>query len=122
MVDGEFVDSRRYVNPGIYKTVTDELDAGVHKATLMTIDEDDEISYYSEDFSVSVNIKENITESIIKMKNSATEGIGNEKTSGRSANLTMPSLPSTSNISNIVSLFVTVGVFVVFVIFFNKFK
>lgn len=122
MVDGELVDSRRYVNPGIYKTVTDELDAGVHKATLMTIDEDDDISYYSEDFSVSVNIKENITESIIEMKNSATEGIGNEKTSGRSANLTLLSLPSTSNVSNMVSLIVTTGVFFVFLMFFKKFN
>lgn len=120
MVDGELVDSRRYVNPGIYKTVTDELDAGVHKATLMTIDEDDEISYYSEEFSVSVNIKENITESIIEMTNSATGGFGNA--SDKSANLTLLSLPSTSNVSNMVSLIVTTGVFFVFIIFFKKFR
>lgn len=122
MVDGELVDSRRYVNPGVYKAVTNELDAGVHKATLMTIDEDDEISYYSEEFSVSVNIKGNITESIIEMTNSATEGFGSRNASDKSANLTLLSLPSTSNVSNMVSLIVTTGVFVVFIIFFKKFR
>ncbi|WP_342306113.1 hypothetical protein [Methanolobus sp. ZRKC5] len=122
MVDGELVDSRRYVNPGIYRTVTEELDAGVHKATLMTIGEDDDISYYSEEFSVSVNIKENITESIIEMANSATEGFGNGTASDKSANFSLPSLPSTSNVSNMVSLIVTAGVFVVFLMFFKKFR
>ncbi len=121
MVDGELVDSRRYVNPGIYKTVTDELDSGVHKATLMAIGEDDDISYYSEEFSVSVNIKENITESIIEMANSATEGLGNDDGSDNSTVFSLPSLPSNSSISSMLSLIVTAGVFVVFLMFFNKF-
>ena len=125
MVDGELVDSRKDVSSGMYKAVTDELGPGIHKATLMVIDDADDISYYSEEFSVSVNIKDNITESIIEIANSATESLGKNNSSSSSDNstdLSLPSLPSSSNISSMLSLIVTTGVFVVFFMFFKKFR
>ncbi len=125
MVDGDLVDSRKDVDPGMYKAVTDELDAGVHKVTLMVIDDSEDTSYYSEEFSVSVNIKDNITESIIEIASSATESLGKNNSSpssGNSTDLSLPSLPSSSNVSSVLSLIVTTGVFVVFFMFFKKFR
>ncbi|WMW22060.1 hypothetical protein RE476_11900 [Methanolobus mangrovi] len=125
MVDGELVDSRKDVSSGMYKAVTDELSAGIHKATLMVIDDADDIAYYSEEFSVSVNIKDNITESIIDIASSATESLGknnSSSSSGNSTDLSLPSLPSSSNVSSVLSLIVTTGVFVVFFMFFKKFR
>ncbi|WP_094226795.1 hypothetical protein [Methanolobus psychrotolerans] len=123
LVDGELTDSRKYVTPGTYKTVTEELDAGVHKATLMLIDADNEISYYSEEFSVSVNIRDNITESIAGIASSAAESLGKDNGSANnSSNFSLPSLPSASNVSSVISLIVTAGVFVVFFLFFKKFR
>jgi hypothetical protein len=123
LVDGELVDSRKYVNPGTYKAVTDELDAGIYKVTLMLVDNDRNDSYYSEEFSVSANIKEDITGSIMGIASSATENIGKDNSSSNTSSGTfLPSLPSTSNISNIVSLIVTAGVFFLFFVFFRKLK
>ncbi|MDW7731029.1 MAG: hypothetical protein SCH66_01215 [Methanolobus sp.] len=120
LIDGEVLDSRNEISAGTYKAVTEELDAGIHKATLMTIDDDDDISYYSEEFSVSVNIQDNITGSIAELASSAAESLENNNRSANvSSGLTVPSLPS--DISNILSLIVTVGVFIVFIWFFRKF-
>lgn len=120
LVDGEVLDSRNEVSAGTYKAVTEELDAGIHKATLMTIDDDDDISYYSEEFSVSVNIQENITGSIAELASSAAGSLEkNNRSENVSSGLTVPSLPS--DISNMLSLIVTVGVFIVFIWFFRKF-
>ncbi len=124
LVDGELLDTRKEVSSGTYKAVTDELDAGIHKVTLVTIDEEDDISHYSEEFSVSVNIKDNITESIAELASSAAEGLGKEKdnsSSGASSDLSLPSVPSESNISSAISLIVTAGVFIIFFGFFKKF-
>ncbi|TGC10968.1 hypothetical protein [Methanolobus halotolerans] len=120
MVDGQLLDTRKDVSPGTYKAVTEELYTGIHKATLMTIDYNDDRSYYSEEFSVSVNIKDNITGSIAGFANSATEGLGKDNSSENvSSNMNVPSLPS--NLSNTLSLIVTAGVFIVLFWFFRKF-
>ncbi|WP_406656433.1 hypothetical protein V7O62_11300 [Methanolobus sp. ZRKC2] len=120
LIDGEVMDSRNQVSPGTYKAVTGELDAGIHKATLMTIDDDDDASYYSEEFSVSVNIKDNITESIVEFASSAAEGFEKDNSSTNvSSKLPVPSLPS--DVSNALSLIVTIGVFIIFIWFFRKF-
>jgi hypothetical protein len=121
LVDGEFVDSRNDVSKGTYKAVTGEMDAGIHDVMLIMIDGED-FSYYSEDFSVSVNIKDNITESIAGIASSAAESIVRDNSSSNvSFNSSMPST-SGSSISNVISLIVTVGVFVVFFVFYNKFR
>nr|WP_321496551.1 hypothetical protein [uncultured Methanolobus sp.] len=145
LVDGEILDSRYYVSPGVYKAITDEMAAGIHKATLITINEDDESSSYSEDFSVSVNIKDNITESIVEFANTAATEISKtynmtsntsrsddsakdsssdtEKTSeSQESGTSLSSWFSSAGLSNAVSLIVTAGVFLLFFTFFNKFR
>jgi hypothetical protein len=135
LVDGEVLDSRHNVSSGVYKAVTDEMDAGIHKATLITINEDDESSYYSEEFSVSVNIKDNITESIAKIANTAATEISNtynlttnssadteESSQSQDSDVSISSWTSSTGVSNAVSLIVTAGVFLLFFKFFNKFR
>ncbi|MDG6242874.1 MAG: hypothetical protein QCH31_00570 [Methanolobus sp.] len=123
LIDGEIIDSRKYVHPGTYKAVTGELDAGIHNVTLMMLDNDGHFSYYSREFSVSSNIRNNITGSIMGIASSATGSIGEENSSSnKSSVLSLQSLPLTSNISNIISLVVTAGVFFVFFVFLKKFK
>ncbi len=120
LLDGEVLDTRKEVSPGTYKAVTGELDSGIHKVTLMTLDENDDISYYSEEFSVSVNIQDNIGESIAELANSAAEGLGKDNSSANSSSdMSGPLLPS--DISNILSLLVSAFVFVVLIWFFKKF-
>ncbi|MDK2825186.1 MAG: hypothetical protein PWQ44_362 [Methanolobus sp.] len=144
LVDGEVLDARYNVSPGVYKAVSDEMDAGIHKATLVTIN-NDEPSYYSEDFSVSVNIKDNITESIVQFANTAATEISktynltsnmsgsgdsikeasvdSEEPSGsKEAGSSLPSWTSSTGVSNAVSIIVTAGVFLLFFTFFNKFR
>ncbi len=125
LVDGDILDTRKEVSPGRYKAVTEELDAGIHKITLVTTDDEDEVSHYSEEFSVSVNIKDNITGSIAEIANSAAEGfvnMGNESSSQDASDTFFPSMPTSSNISNVIALIVTVGVFIFLFMFFNKFR
>ncbi|TQD23966.1 hypothetical protein [Methanolobus vulcani] len=135
LVDGEVLDSRHNVSSGVYKAVTDEMDAGIHKATLITINEDDESSYYSEEFSVSVNIKDNITESIVKIANTAASEISNtynlttnssadteESSESQDSDVSLSSWTSSTGVSNAFSLIVTAGVFLLFFKFFNKFR
>ncbi|MBP1908071.1 hypothetical protein [Methanolobus bombayensis] len=143
LVDGEFLDSRSNVSPGVYKAVSDELDAGIHKVTLVTINGDAESSYYSEDFSVSVNIRDNITESIVEIASSAADEIKktynstsdeseSDDTVKASADDTAESSgspasglatwSSSTGVSNAVSLVITVAVFLIFFLFFNKFR
>lgn len=124
LVDGEFVDSRKDVSKGSYKAVTDELGAGIHNVMLIMID-DDKFSYYSEDFSVSVNIKDNITQSISGIASSAVESIINNNNSSNESSMEAPittSSSSGSGFSSMLSLVITAGVFVVFFIFYNKFR
>lgn len=145
LVDGEVLDSRYNVYPGVYKAVSNELDAGIHKVTLVAVDGDDETSYYSEEFSVSSNIRDNITGSIVELASSAANGITKSYnlTSNMSGSDGAPDIPtdgdagsssssdsessmlswsSSSGVSNVVSLAVTVTVFLVFFVFFNKFR
>lgn len=131
LLDGKFLDSRADVSRGTYKAVTGELAAGVHTVMLIVIeDDDDDFSYYSEDFSVSVNIKDNISESITGAASSAVETIEG-KLSSSSANSGNNSSEtgsvsseekSGSGFSNVISLIITAGVFVVFFVFYNKFR
>lgn len=145
LVDGEVQDSRFNVTPGIYKAVSDEMAAGIHKATLAVTDEDDETSYYSEDFSVSVNIKDNITESIAELASTAANEITktynmtvnksgsddstkdssadkDKSSESRESGISLTTWTSSSGVSNAVSLIVTLGVFLVFFTFFKKFR
>ncbi|MEZ5334670.1 MAG: hypothetical protein R2741_05240 [Methanolobus sp.] len=129
LVDGEFLDSRNDVSKGSYKAVTDELDAGIHTVMLIMID-GEAFSYYSEDFSVSVNIKDNISGSISEMADSAVDSIsGKANVSVNTTENSSDDVPeesgsekSGSGFSNVVSLLVTAGVFVVFFVFYNKFR
>ncbi|SFM42492.1 hypothetical protein [Methanolobus profundi] len=124
LVDGDVIDTRKDVDAGVYKAVTDELGAGVHKATLIMMDDDDDFISYSEEFSVSVNIKENITESLAGFASSAAESLSKDNSSSGndSSSLSVPSLPSGSSISNAVSFIITAGVFILFFMFFKKFR
>ncbi|WMW24194.1 hypothetical protein RE474_08800 [Methanolobus sediminis] len=145
LVDGKVLDSRYNVSPGVYKAVSGEMDAGIHKATLRTINEDDESSYYSEDFSVSVNIKDNITESIVEIANTAAAEISKtyymtsntsksddstkdsssdagESSESQESGLSPALWTSSTGVSNAVSLIITAGVFLLFFTFFNKFR
>jgi len=145
LVDGEVLDSRYNVSPGVYKAVSGEMDAGIHKATLLTINEDNESSYYSEEFSVSVNIKDNITESIVEIANTAAAEISKtynvtsntsksddsikdsssdagEPSESQESGLSPASWTSSTGMSNAVSLIITAGVFLLFFTFFNKFR
>ncbi|WP_407282910.1 hypothetical protein V7O61_01985 [Methanolobus sp. WCC1] len=145
LVDGEILDSRYNASPGVYKAVTDEMNSGIHKATLVAINEDDDTSYYSEDFSVSVNIKDNITESIVELANTAATEISKtynitsnisksddsikdsssdteESSDTKDSVSSLSSWTSSTGVSNAVSLIVTAGVFLLFFTFFNKFR
>ena len=145
LVDGEILDSRYNASPGVYKAVTDEMNSGIHKATLVAINEDDDTSYYSEDFSVSVNIKDNITESIVELANTAATEISKtynitsnisksddsikdsssdteESSDTKDSVSSLSSWTSSTGVSNAVSLIVTAGVFLLFFTFFNKFQ
>ncbi|WP_340819259.1 hypothetical protein [Methanolobus sp. WCC4] len=124
LIDDDMIDSRNDVSAGAYKAVTDELSAGVHKATLIMVDDDGGITSHSEEFSVSVDIKDNITESISGFASSAVEGLGKDDNASDnvSSSLSLPSLPSGSGISNVISFIITAGVFVVFFMFFRKFR
>jgi hypothetical protein len=145
LVDGEVLDSRFNVSPGVYKAVSDEMAAGIHKATLAATNEDDETSYYSEQFSVSVNIKDNITESIVELASTAANEITktynltvnksasddsnkdssadeDKSSESRESGVSLSTWSSSSGISNALSLLMTVGVFLIFFTFFKKFR
>ncbi|MBN2110098.1 MAG: hypothetical protein JW705_03290 [Methanosarcinaceae archaeon] len=123
LVDGEVLDTRYDVSPGTYKAVTGELVAGTHETTLMLFDDYASVSYYSEEFTVLVDIKDNITGSIAELAGSAVGSLENINSSNSSVNIpskmSAPSLPS--GISDIFSLIVTAGIFMVFAWFFKKF-